>query len=111
MIIGDYLHAHLIKAYEGAISLDRDALCDVSAETDILKEGLIYGKYLEWDYRNLNEIITGLKTRLSDTQLQKVAQSISEGFIIQNDFTGHRRLLESCQTDLMQVVHLVVQKD
>ena len=45
----------------------------------------------------INEIITGLKTRLSDTQLQKVAQSISEGFIIQNDFTGHRKLLESCQ--------------
>lgn len=96
MILGDYLHAHLIKAYKGAISIDRNSLYDVSPKTDILKKGLIYGNYLKWE--NPNEVRTGLKTKLSDTQLRKVAKTISEGFIIQDDFTGHRGVLRRCQT-------------
>ena len=49
MIIGDYLHAYLIKKYQGAISLDRDSLKLMCHRNRYSPGALLYGKYLKWE--------------------------------------------------------------
>ena len=96
MIIGDYLHSHLINNYGGALRINREDIM-ANAEKELLKQGIIWGNYGEW-MKDAIYKTSGIKTHVSDSQRREVAVAIMIGFTDADHFEEAKRQLKRCQS-------------